>query len=308
MRLNRLKTLLKPLPIENMALRRGNSDPNGTAFSNIEQFKNLLTAISGQPFFKQEVDFLLNSALYTTTANDLYITKKNNPEEINTVASNLIAQLYGIRLMLDKIVADESPEIISIRLPDPADFSGLVADLQTFKQAIEQVIINPSINGILKVTKWETGSFWIDLYLGTTEAVTLVAGVTWSALVLCKKFAEFTILWETAKSLKIKNESLSDLRNQQEALTANLVDSEARYLEEQSFDGAHDNERLERIKKSIKVFATLIQRGAEVQPSLMAPEAVQNLFPDFSKPTLIESKIPLLRDITEGNTAGQSEV
>jgi hypothetical protein len=35
---------------------------------------------------------------------------------------------------------------------------------------------------------------------------------------------------------------------------------------------------------------------AEVHPSLLAPEWVQNLFPDFKKATLIESKIPLLTD------------
>jgi hypothetical protein len=94
--------------------------------------------------------------------------------------------------------------------------------------------------------------------------------------------------------IKIKNESLEDLKDQQEVLISNLIDSEARYLEGQSF-GKHDNDRLERIKNTIRVFSTLIRRGAEVQPSLMAPESVQNLFPDFSKPLSIESKIPLLR-------------
>lgn len=299
MRLNYLKSVIQSLPLNAMALQRPNNQPNGSTFNNLRKFKELLAAIEDQPFFKSEIEYLKQSALYATTANEVFVAKDNESDKIYTTAYNLMAQLYGISLMLNKLAIDDQPEVISIRLPNPDDFSGLIDDLSTFKTAIEQIIINPVINGQLRVTKWETGSFWINLYLGSSLAVLLVGSVAWSALILSKKFAEFSILYETAKSLKIRNESLEDLKKQQEALTASLVDSEARYIEEQSFNGSHENERLERIKRSIKTFATMIQRGAQVEPSLMAPEVVKNLFPNFLNPGQVTSRIPLLKNEPE---------
>jgi hypothetical protein len=200
MRLNKLRALLKSLPLNDMSLVLRSNTPDGWTFENLENFKKLLAALDEQPFFQKEVTKLASSRLFSTTANVLYVAKKDGPEGIYRVASDLLAQLYGLSLILEKIIADDKPETVSIKLPDPSDFSSLLGDLQMFRQAIEQIILNPTINGELRVIKWETGSFWIGLYLGTAAAVTLVAGVTWSALILCKKYEEFEILWETARS------------------------------------------------------------------------------------------------------------
>jgi hypothetical protein len=50
----------------------------------------------------------------------------------------------------------------------------------------------------------------------------------------------------------------------------------------------------------IKDLAGLIEKGAEIHPALTAPEDVKNLFPDFTKLELIESKQKL---IPENNSA-----
>ena len=53
---------------------------------------------------------------------------------------------------------------------------------------------------------------------------------------------------------------------------------------------------LERVKYTIKEFAEMIEKGAEIHPALQAPESVQNLFRDFKNVSKIESKIKQLAE------------
>jgi len=65
---------------------------------------------------------------------------------------------------------------------------------------------------------------------------------------------------------------------------------EAKYVYEQHFK-EEDCEKIERIKLAITQFTELITKGVEIQPSLLVPENVNNLFPDMKNLPSIVSKI-----------------
>ena len=148
-------------------------------------------------------------------------------------------------------------------------------DLKLFEKCINQVICNDTINGHLKVNSWESGSFWVELIVGTQAAVALIAGVSWSAAVISKKIKEGTILEQQIRSLEIKNESLEDILEKQKQATNILIEKEVRHLQVKHFNSDEDNEQFERLKLTTKTFAELIQNGAEIHPALSAPEQIQ---------------------------------
>ena len=127
------------------------------------------------------------------------------------------------------------------------------------------------------------------------KRVAIVSSVAWSAAVISKKFNENKVLEQTIRSMEIKNESLEDILESQKVITSQFIENEALAISDKHFT-EHDNERNERIKNAIKTFAKLIQEGAEIHPSLIAPETVKNLFPDFKKLDNITSKIPQIED------------
>jgi hypothetical protein len=185
-------------------------------------------------------------------------------------------------------------EAFSIKLPCPRDFDDLIKMMSSVQTALGQNVINDKIKGHIKILSWEPGSFWFDIALGSQAAFGLAAAIVWAAAVILKKKKESELLVEKVRSLKIKNESLTDIRNAQKELLDLTVDAEARAVYDEHFGKTLDNEQMARLKHGIKLFSELINRGAEVHPSLSAPESVQNLFPDFSKLSLIESRIPKL--------------
>jgi len=67
----------------------------------------------------------------------------------------------------------------------------------------------------------------------------------------------------------------------------NVIEAEAQYIQSQFFK---DNlpENLETLKNSIRIFADMIDKGAEIKPALTAGEELKSLFP--VNPQLVESK------------------
>jgi uncharacterized membrane-anchored protein YhcB (DUF1043 family) len=148
------------------------------------------------------------------------------------------------------------------------------------------------------VKSWQPGSLWLDIYLGSAAAVSLVGGMVWSAAVIRKKQAEARILDNIADSMEIKNEMLDGVRKGIEEHIQMVVESEAINLFSHNFDAGDNREQIERLKMGIKDLAGLIEKGAEVHPALTAPETVKNLFPDYTKLETIESKQKLIQEKT----------
>ena len=185
-------------------------------------------------------------------------------------------------------LAPEKEESMTIKLPDARELRTVANDLERIEKALSQVVNHPSIDGKVEVNTWEPGSLWIEIYLGTMAAVSIVASIAWSAAVISKKRHEAQIIAESVRGLAIKATSLEDLCEAQRSMIELQIESEAKAL---CADSGSDLDRILRLQFAIKEFASLIDRGAEVHPALMAPESVKNLFPANLNPLAIESKI-----------------
>jgi hypothetical protein len=66
-------------------------------------------------------------------------------------------------------------------------------------------------------------------------------------------------------------------------------------LYNENFDG-DNQEQIERLKLSIKLFSDLIDRGAEIHPALNQPESVKNLYPKMNNLQALESQIKKIEE------------
>lgn len=189
---------------------------------------------------------------------------------------------------------------IYVRFPRVDDLPALTDQLNTLQTILEQTILDPKIGGKMVVKSVDNGSIIMQLYLGSVAAVTFIGGLAWSSAVVYKKYQEALLVKMHVESLKIKNDALETIKDAQEQMLKNLVTAEARHLEKETFGGEENSERLERIKHSIELMQSLLQKGGEVHPALMAPEQVKNLFPDFHKLGSIESRIKQITETAAG--------
>lgn len=257
---------------------------------NIRKFKDFISKIEEIPSFANTIETLKLSSLYARDADEIRM-RTDTFAEVNKIQLWLLNSVALLTENLSTVYTESNKFTITLKLPEPRDLEDMLKVLGDVETALSQNLHNEKINGEVKIESWEMGSFWIDIFVGSQQAVALVGALAWASAVVYKKVQEGRMFEEHVNGLKIKNESLDDLRNGQKQAIDLMIESEAQNLLLQHFKEEKDPEQYERLKMAIRTFAILIEHGAEIHPSLNAPEIVQNLFPKTNHLETIESQI-----------------
>jgi hypothetical protein len=291
MTLFEIKKVLNSFQLDEFRLGHG----SGGEFSNLKKFRILIEILEPIPFIRAQKELMKKSFIFSTVADQLKYDG-NDRWSLGSAADEIIIATKALREALDQILPEQDEKTVSFKLPKEGDFNEVIQDLAAINTAIVQNVVNEKISGVVVVKSWLPGSLWIDLYLGSTAAVTLVGGIAWSAAVVRKKWHEASIMEKIADSMDIKNQMLDGIKEGVKEHIKLVIESEAKNLLSHNFAEADNHEQIGRLKLAIKTFADLVERGAEVHPALKAPEQVKNLFPDFTKLDVIESKTKLLKE------------
>ncbi len=307
----RLKEIQNILTIINFEKARIISSPSKThekriVLDNIVPFKMFLKLIKPIGIYDLEIVELENSLIYETTSNTLEMDVAYAIELFN-LAEYLVNSSLSLVLVFKTLLPSSKQDSISVKLPEPSDFEALVGMMRKLQKSLSQVVVHKEIEGSVNINNWEFGSYWLELFLGSLAAVKLVSSIAWSAAVVTKKHKENKIFEKTLKTMDIKNESLKDLLDSQKKMTRQLIERETDSVVKKHFKD-NDPEHIKRVESTIKTFAELIQKGAEIQPSLMAPEDIKNLFPNYKKIESITSKIKLLEKSPEDSEEKNSDL
>lgn len=275
----------------------GNIDATVTALIELKE----IDAFRKDILFLEDIKSIFNSKLEPTVVPKDEWNKFNNRLEV--------VKLKGVAIIdaIDQTIIQCDDTSISIKLPPLKTLTEMKSYLGSFETALNQAVTNEQIKGKVEVCNVEAGSIWVDISLGSTLAVSLVAYLAWAGAVIRKKYYEGNIFREMAEKQAINAGAMRAFEEGMEKLINITCEAEAKNILSE-FNIPLDNnnsESLERAKYTIKTFAELIQKGAEIHPSLAAPEDVKNLFPDFTKLGLIESKV---KELPLGNSAkGEGE-
>lgn len=198
------------------------------------------------------------------------------------------------RSLSEIIINDDQREEFSIyiKLPNTTNLSDISKDINTFNKILSNTILNESINGQIMLESIEPGSIWLKIYVGSSLAVSVIGSLAWSSAVVYKKYEEARIIEEIANRKKLENDHKKNVIEASKLITDLVVEAEAENIYKTYYkNGETEPEQIERLKASIKMLSEEINKGAEISPSLMAPEEVSNLFPNMKSLPTIESKI-----------------
>lgn len=293
MKIKELKNIFSEL-VQELNFEYKENPNNITHFKNLIGLRKAINKLETTGLLTEEVKMLRSTAIFTTNK-DIVTLNTAEAKQLKVKLDNLIRLVGSLNSSFEEIGGEVNENSISIKLPKITDFEDLSKFSSDFHKILTQAIVNDEINGQVRIDSVENGSIWLDVYLGTTAAVTLIGSLTWSAAVIFKKIKEGQLIEQHVKSLKIKNDSLKEIQEKQKQALDLMIDAEAKSLYDESFEG-NDNEQIERLKLSVKMLSSLIEKGAEIHPALNQPEKVTNLFPDMKKLNIIESRIKKLEE------------
>lgn len=260
----------------------------------LDEFRRKINLLKLIPGLEEDADYFQKSAPFQT--NRLEITIENSEwQQLMTKWRQYISNLQGVKRYLESHLRMQADRSVYIKLPPTTDAGENGKYLIDFDKHLKQVLLAlPQKDTKIELRGCETGSIWVELYLGNPIAVLFVGSLAWAAAVVYKKVNEGRMFSEYVKSLKIKNEGLQNLADAQKALLDSMVEAEARNLSEEYYGSADEPETLARVKNTIREFSRLMEKGAEIHPALKAPEEVRNLFPDLRQLQKIESRVKMI--------------
>lgn len=293
MKIKELKNIFSEL-VQELNFEYKENPNNVTLFTKLTGLRKALNKLETTGLLTEEIKELRSTAIFTTNKDNVTLNTAE-ARQLKIKLDNLVRLVGSLNSSFEEIGGEVSENSISIKLPEITDFEDLSKFSSDFHKILTQAIVNDEINGQVRIDSVENGSIWLDVYLGTTAAVTLIGSLTWSAAVIFKKIKEGQLIEQHVKSLKIKNDSLKEIQEKQKQALDLMIEAEAKSLYDESFKG-NDNEQIERLKLSVKMLSSLIEKGAEIHPALNQPEKVTNLFPDMKKLNIIESRIKKLEE------------
>jgi len=273
--------------------------PNVGSITDILDFRTRLEYLRGIPGFNAELEFINQSIIFRTTNNQIAIPHPEWNGLVNAFGP-LATKLIGLKQYLKAFLARQDLNSVFVKAPPLTEFSDMILFEGQLKKALSQIIYHPKIEARLELKSWESGSpLWLELALGTQAAVNIVGAAAWAGAVVYKKIQEGRMHQEYVRGLKLKNDHLESILQAEKQLLNEVVNAEAENIALSNYDGDNSQETLERVKLTIKEFAEIIEKGAEIHPALQAPEPVKNLFPNFNNLLATESKIKQLAEKAE---------
>jgi len=288
----KLKRARIPEPFENF--------PSQGALVGVLDLRNRVEALDGLPGFDTELDVIRKSIVFRTSQTQVHIPA-NEWNELAQLFRQFYGNLVGVHDFLKASLASQSAESVYIKLPETKNITEITSYLNRIDKAIGQVVHNEAINGKVELGGWERGSLWIEVAVGSVLAVKVIGVAAWSGAVVWKKVQEAKLHAEYAKGLSLRNGFLEEILDAAQNHIKATVDAEAKALADANLKGPERQEVLERAKFTIREFAEMMEKGAEIHPGLQAPEQVRNLFPDTKNILSLQSRIPQITEKVEDN-------
>lgn len=300
MRLSEINYKISQLNIVTHGLLNTYASSDKQKIYNINKFKLLIKEIENKniDFYEREIAVIKKSLIYETTSDTLLIENIMG-NSIKELSDYIINSLDALNIVLNKITPERNENSFLIKLPKPNDFEELIKDMSKIQKYLQLVVSDKKINSSMMINNWEYGSYWIDIIIGTSSALSLIGSITWSAAYISKELQKNKEANLYLEKIGHENEHMKKVKETQIKYIDKLYENEILNIQENYFDYELNNERNTGLKKTIELFADILNRGGEFQPSLIAPEKMRKNFPDMNNLSYLESQVKRIAETTE---------
>jgi hypothetical protein len=300
-----LRKKLDAVPIESARLKfvGNNQVTNFGAFRNAVNQLALIPPLAHFTRDLQAMPFFPNNP-------DQFQLDANTTAQLRQKSDALFAAAASLKQIIDTLVPTVPPETVIVTLPSQKDLKTTTDLLDQFQKALAPLVFEAGIGGKIEVLHWQSGSLLVFLFVGAMAAVGIIARTLRAAAIAYQEIQKgrataihVDLLKEHVRESKLKNDLADVIAEAQKERIKAVVDRESKAVELDIFN-ASDNERLERIKHSVRTLAELFEQGATVSPALNMPEQEQAKFPDVEH---LLTATPPIKQLHAGEPAAEAD-
>jgi len=282
----RLKTLIDKIEEEyifDYTVNQISGDTSKCIIENYEKTMIYLSRIRNFDFIENDINQLEEKcgSIFNSRTGKLIVPTSTKNKFVNRM--NIIkGKLDTLKFIGEEFIKKEDETDINVKIPTN-DLTEISKIFNEIDKALNQTIVNKKINGKVEVKKFETGSLWVGIGLGSVAAISFVGSMLWASQVIRKKYYEAELSRQYIDAIKDKNEDISKARKLILSVIEKELDKEydeecKKIIEENNLE-EEGNEYSNKLKYALKTFNELSEKGVEFHPNQLAPEEVKNLFP-----------------------------
>ncbi|MCD6366662.1 MAG: hypothetical protein J7L46_03880 [Bacteroidales bacterium] len=286
---------LKLLNLKTLGIK---GDPNNVRIENVFQTISAIKAIEQTKIFRSQFQKIKAFESFFLASEETIILQKQQGSQLVTLIDKLRNDLSIFRNAISEILPDQNEFSISLKLPKITNLKEITETVDKIDKIFNQALINDYVKGEAIVQNFDTGSEWIEILLNTGKAVSIIASIVFTAILLKREKIKNDELIEVVRNRKITNDMIENLSGQLSNNLDNLLEEQTQSIFEQAEADPKDQEYNKRIKYCIKETSKLINKGLQFFPASKAPSELKSSFPDFRKKS-IEDMIPKRKEIPE---------
>ncbi len=238
-----------------------------------------IEALKQTEIFTREITALLSESAIVNNVKDTIVVPPPIYQNFHPTLMTLHKKATVFLEVLNEFIDEQEPHSISVKLPPRLDLEQTADTIRDLNMLLQQALVNPDTNGTITLQGFDRGSEWLEIGLGSAMALTFLSQMVQFYFRVKKKSIEIEGNREAVRTMQLGNDLVEKAI---ESLTQNFETYREQELNKLL---GNENEQNERIKLSVNLLETLMDKGLQILPSLSAPEETKL---SFSPPKQIE--------------------
>ena len=236
-----------------------------------------IEALKPTGIFQGEITKLLSVSLIVNNVRDPIVVPLPVYQDFHNTLARLQQRATLFLGVLNEFIGEQDSHSIGVKLPPRLDLKQTADTIRDLDKLLQQALVNSDTEGTITLQGFDRGSEWLEIGLGSTKALTFFSKMVQFYFNVKEKGVEIEGKREAIRAMKLKNDLVEEVNK-------SLTEELETYREQESNKLLGDNnEQNERIKLSLDLLKTLMDKGLQIQPSLSSPEEIKL---SFSPPEL----------------------
>ena len=281
MRISELTYLLDRLDLQSYELKRSPGPHGKQLLRNLPKVRELVAILKATGAFSSLIEPLQQRRIESLLVEEI-IVDEEDADDWQSESYALLGSLSALKEVLKNLFPSKREFVVHVSVPTPHTLELMGQAMQIVDEIFKRHLSHEAIQGKYEVHRWEAGSFWIEMDVGTREAVCFLGALSRSAKAAMDKFRECELIEAAVIDARIVFEGYRDIQEAYSALIVKLIDREAKqiakhYLMDESSRTVMD------LTTSIKQLYELMRRGGDIQPGPTVSEDVMEHYPESSR-------------------------
>ncbi len=287
MRISEINSILKE-NISSLTISTKKTDQKNYRITGLKKLLKAVSGLRSTGLFIEETEVVfsyLNN--YQADYNDSVILNEKDHQEFQKKIGILNSVFTQSRRTTNELcrlnASSDISTSINIKLPDSYDLKKTGSYLVDLNLHLSQLLVNKYLNGDLKLTNFDRGSFWIEVALGSPAALSFFISLI-NYIYKCRereidikaqKIALEDMISEKKLRVQLRASLSKKIKNENEEDFMNLL---VKYGIE-----ANDNEYISRINNSTEKITEMLKDGLQVHPILEKTSKANDKLPDQTR-------------------------